>query len=872
MDADAIRMLMGNGGMFGNPNPWSPQMPGLNGLFPGMSGPMGAAFGMMAYPFLMQMGGGTGMLGLQMSGQQNLYDTMAAQQMMQERTLALSMSAQADRTQAMRMARGWSNITDGQFTAGHQAAAGRLADTLGSMAPFLSTAMPEMWDKLYGSRGSAVVMAHGVFEGGRFGTDPVSGTMGMTGESAGYMSRRLYEEMYGGDNYLLQNRGMSAGQMGSMYNELQRRGFMGGADDLTKRMGAEGGLIGETSARESEVMRLKDRLQEMSKAVSAMKDIFGDAGNPDAPMPALINGLQALTQGGLSAMDPAKLESTLRQTQQLARASGIGLGGVLQMMATGAGYADQLGLDRQFAVGATQQAIGYGIAARNNGFGAMTGYGVMSAEGMMAADQKLRMSAAASPLANQFNAIMAARDLFMRDPEMASTEFGQLAEAISKEQMTYNGGKSVVMSSAALLDIAEKSGVSRAGLAGLLYNPEATKSYGLTNPTGALSRRFQWDTDIAPRLSNYVLRAASTAGITGAEGEAFTDRAISKMMSVDPTAWQGAGRIDAIIDAMGPLPAGVTREQAVLALSTSMSGFEQMSVTAGTGNWNQIYQLHNPKMAAAQRDVNIVMAARGDVSSALSPLGRGGILRNLTDYIASAPTDPSLLDFGMKVFGGKMPAEVLEALHAAGGSDYIKRFAAASAITDPEERRAALKALGPGLEQMGSVLERGLTAAGKKAIDTWAAGDDDRVIAAAGQSGFRSESLKKALNRADPEERRKFYSAAQTASASVWDANMSPEEIEAAMSFDAYKSTGDERSFLKRHFGERGVASGMGTQTVKIDGEVPVVLGRAAEIIGRLVVGFDGIGALIGSLSRHTVGNGGVGPGQHGPPAPAGVG
>ena len=49
-------------------------------------------------------------------------------------------------------------------------------------------------------------------------------------------------------------------------------------------------------------------------AMTGLGFAFGDIGKPNAPMVEIINGLQALTQGGLATMDPTRLEMTVRFT------------------------------------------------------------------------------------------------------------------------------------------------------------------------------------------------------------------------------------------------------------------------------------------------------------------------------------------------------------------------------------------------------------------------------------------------------------------------------------------------------------------------------------------------------------------------------
>ncbi len=279
---------------------------------------------------------------------------------------------------------------------------------------------PDLIDQLHGSRGSATVFAQQMHQALRTSIDPISHTVGYTGASSGQITQETFEKLFGQGADLGMMKGMSAGQAGILVNELQARGMLGQptgvlplqeqrallpkeltsdtvnrlAEQLPeiKKILQEKGTPDDASlarARETirgthktltdpqvnldqdtmeqlpgaqEIMRTGDaarisqRLKNLSGAVKAMRDIFGDMGNPNAPMREIINGLEALTQGGLSTMSPGQLEMMVRKTHTIAKSTGIGVEGMMALTSQNAALADQLGLDRTFAVTAAQQA------------------------------------------------------------------------------------------------------------------------------------------------------------------------------------------------------------------------------------------------------------------------------------------------------------------------------------------------------------------------------------------------------------------------------------------------------------------------------------------------------------------------------------
>jgi hypothetical protein len=93
--------------------------------------------------------------------------------------------------------------------------------------------------------------------------------------------------------------------------------------------------------------RSASAIKQYTGAVAAVREIFGDNGNPNAPMPALLAVLDQLTQGAMGSMKPAHVETTLRQMQTLAKESGVGLEQLATLSATMGARGQQLGLSPQ---------------------------------------------------------------------------------------------------------------------------------------------------------------------------------------------------------------------------------------------------------------------------------------------------------------------------------------------------------------------------------------------------------------------------------------------------------------------------------------------------------------------------------------------
>lgn len=416
---------------------------------PFMNGTFGGFAAMGATPFLNRGMGEVGMTPMGLGHDQNVYDRMMNQRFTMMQMQAMTTAAQSDRDNYMKTFRGLAAVTGTPYGSEQRRAAQALSNAATNMSPIMADMMPEFLDQMGGSRGSATVMSRRMIDAGRYRIDPLTGRMGMSGESVGAISNNLYGSMFSDDN-IHRMRGVTAGQAGALFGELQMRGMVGTAASEGRYMGIRaddpraatmravedmrrsspdalsrafkatqvdatkpGGLnagdldklmtspeVGD-KIRSFDATRIKSSIQSYVKVVSAMRDIFGDMGKPNAPMAELVAGVEALTMGGMGRLDPGRMSMMVRQTYNLAKQTGVTMDNVMQMQAHAAQRAGQMGIEPGFAVQATQGGLAFGGAYRAQGHAAHGAWGAMSSDQVTQLDTNLRVQAASSNLANR---------------------------------------------------------------------------------------------------------------------------------------------------------------------------------------------------------------------------------------------------------------------------------------------------------------------------------------------------------------------------------------------------------------------------------------------------------------------------------------
>lgn len=131
-------------------------------------------------------------------------------------------------------------------------------------------------------------------------------------------------------------------------------------------------------ATNADASRVAKTLKDYAGAVSSVREIFGDNGNPNAPMPALLAALEQLTAGASQQMSPAKVQNVLREMRLAAKETGIGFEQLVgfsgQMQAMG----DTLGIAKPLTVQNTVNAMNLIKAMDDNGAFAGNRFGQMN--------------------------------------------------------------------------------------------------------------------------------------------------------------------------------------------------------------------------------------------------------------------------------------------------------------------------------------------------------------------------------------------------------------------------------------------------------------------------------------------------------------
>lgn len=348
-----------------------------------------------------------------------------------------------------RTIRGAAALAGQPFNREQQQAARNVADTAAQYMPALAMFAPEMADAISGERGSVQAMATQMLEANRYRIDPLTGQMGYGKEANTDMVNQVFSTMFADDN-MARMRGLRAGDIGQLYRQLAPEGLAGPTGGLRERTiqtlqrAREEGLDVTAMAKEqgvdlapgqnleslsnaelsklrqsegvktrlsqSDARQITDQLQGYVASVSAMREVFGENGNPNAPVPQLINALKALTSGQMQKFDANQLNTMVRDMQAMSQLSGKSI--------------DQLVAMNQFANASNTQILGqYGVhfnpAATNIGVtsgmafserGGATGFGALNREQAEQASMSMFSRGMGSQMSNALGALKQIED------------------------------------------------------------------------------------------------------------------------------------------------------------------------------------------------------------------------------------------------------------------------------------------------------------------------------------------------------------------------------------------------------------------------------------------------------------------------------
>ena len=161
---------------------------------------------------------------------------------------------------------------------------------------------------------------------------------------------------------------------------------------------------GEDIMRAGEADRYKARIKNLSGVVKAMRDVFGDRGNPNAPIGQLMAELDKLTQGSLAVMSAGQVENMVRKSRAIARSTGVSTETQGLLAASLTPMTDQLGLHRSFAVTSAAGGIMIGQAVADTQRLDKSAWGALTKDKAAVLGGQLQAASAASPLMNTLGA------------------------------------------------------------------------------------------------------------------------------------------------------------------------------------------------------------------------------------------------------------------------------------------------------------------------------------------------------------------------------------------------------------------------------------------------------------------------------------
>lgn len=710
----------------------------------------------------MMASGGYAPMGL--GHDQNIYDTFKKQAYTQAQAQVVQAAAMHDRENMFKTFRGMSAMAGIGFGAEQRRAANSMADMATIASPMLAAMNPDLLDQMSGTRGSAAVMAKRMMDAGRYRLDPVSGRLGTSTESM----NRLVEQVYG-DLFLRGDpkdmHGLSAGQAGSLYKELVDRGAVYGdsrqvpqrAYGIVREMGRRNpdelaaaakrqgvnvpGDMTKISAADLDKLTLDDSvasrlrsfdadkikrsLKTYAGAVTAMRDIFGDMGHPNAPMSELMGGLEALTMGSMAQMDPARAGMIARQTHNLAKQSGVTMDAAMILQQHAGARAQQLGLEPIFAVQATQGALAFGGAYRSQGHAAHTAFGAFNADQMTQLDANLRLQAAGSNMANQLGAAMRIRESVSGFKEGSDAQRFTTAVMSGVNEFVDSKGKvrSLNMSQGEFTRMMTEAGVDEGTVRDILdqrdTNREQVDRYGISN----IVRKEQATGEIRPQIAlrmgetlNQRLRGTgklSDEAVTASIDKA-SPAAARRIMGMSTEKFARTGEREAEIGRIleeelsgteaGKMLASMDpdeRKQFLRVTATQFYGnvdrFVKNSGYRGMVSFQNVHRSMNADVMREADRQQIQARYTSELQEAMSPLGRGTSLQRAIDAmqeVREGDTD-SMQKVMVKAFGGVDTREINLALQKpladlARKKEQIEQLTARVARTPDSEEKTRL--------------------------------------------------------------------------------------------------------------------------------------------------------------------------------------
>ena len=657
----------------------------------------------------------------QFSAGGNLYSQIKMGNTLKSSSSAMSMAAHLDQKGIYDTIRGSARLMGQPFGVREQAAASELAGTIGSFVPMMAQYNPDLVDKLYGVRGSATVMAQNMFKGGRYAIDPTTGRRGYSAETAAEVTKGIYERLYGDNADISQMSGVTAGKAGQLFDEMQRRGMMPNTTGRTQGLKEIADQMGTTVAevsnmpdldrklRELDANKISDKLKGMSRAVSAMQEIFGEMGETDAPMSQLVGAIETLTQTNMQNMDPLKLERMIRTTSATAKAAGIEMPEMMRSMGATAAYADRAGVNRALVQGLDTRAVIENQAMKNI-YGGVQGFGVPSADKLADASRQLMVQSARNQRTYEVANIARAVEQYGVRPE-AGSELEAVYNAIKNpesrgeyEFTDKDGNKvrknitDIMKQTGGINQFMLNQGVKEGVITNMLANRSGTEmfveKYGLAETVGRRAQTEEAIRDTKIEGMRVISALIEDKNAAGDLAEALKGQDMSELVSSSVSEYLYNADSADVGDSVKTSNAISERIRETIKAKTGKDISQDdptLKMLAGqmAGAADQYSQMRmNMPLAGAQMllskkvlDQAAADKAAIDVDvlfeSKARDLGKTNIFQRMTDFVRESNQDTKVEDFLGSVFNYQKSNVVKERF----GSDFQEVYAAAKGFS-----------------------------------------------------------------------------------------------------------------------------------------------------------------------------------------------
>mgnify|MGYP000200091974 CR=1 FL=1 len=656
-----------------------------------------------------------GMAGIGVGHGQNMYDRLQSQEFYRRLQESQADAAKQDRSSFMGTMRGMALLTGQPFTPEMKTAAGHISDLAVSASPFLAPMFGDVIDQLHGRRGSAMIMQQRMASAGRYRLDPTTGQMGMSNQSLKRLNENIMEDFYS-DEKIGQMKGISAGQLGSLYSELSTRGMIAGsafrpsisAADLTKNMSADDAValarragvqnirkgkngqvdlsgmgsddlskLTQAATQDAGFMekldtnKVKRSLKSHLEAITAMRDIFGDAGKPNAPIPELMRALDAMSMGSMGQVDAGRLAKTVRQTYYLAKSAGISADTAMLIQQDAAVHGRQLGIESPFAMTATQHALAFNATLRSSGAFATPVFGGMTEAQMTQFGRKLTTQGIASNLGTRFGTLARMRDAM--DGKVAGTDLGGVLEAIqNNETFATIGGRKVdltKLTNQQVEQIGVNAGLSKSTIANMLtQKPQAREALDRNPELAAYVRETAQPAEVGRTLTRSAVASLGAGlrpyGISGTQLSGLATNVVAKMRELTPDDYNQMPDFEKnmarIIEEQLPanvrnaLPKNPEQRQAALRmLATSVIGnMDKTTMKGMNAKLQNVLTTTDPRVLAETRSRQQYEKIQDVARSTMSGVTGDSMLRSIVDAVKNTKEgDP---DAGMKIIGAAL--------------------------------------------------------------------------------------------------------------------------------------------------------------------------------------------------------------------------